>query len=104
MIKQYLLDNELHDQKKKARELTLSRAQYEVIDSVLYHIEPDKSLRIVPPAVDRKGLFEAAHEGILGDHLCAAKIHTQLSKQYWWPRMRADPLPPLNTNTSGRTL
>ena len=90
MIKQYLLDSELRDQEKKARELTLSRAQYEVIDSVLYHIEPDKTLRIVPPTVDRKGLFKVAHERILGGHLRAAKIHSQLSKHYWWPRMRAN--------------
>ena len=68
MIKQYLLDSELRDQEKKARELTLSRAQYEVIDSVLYHIEPDKTLRIVPPTVDQKGLFKvvwAPHDGLL---------------------------------------
>lgn len=89
-IKQYLLDNKLPDQEEKARELTLNKAQYEVIDSVLYHIEPDKTLRIVPPTVDRKGLFEAAHGGVLGGHLRTAKIHSQLSRHYWWPRMRAD--------------
>ena len=36
------------------RELTLTQAQYEVIDDVLYHIEPDKTLRIVLPTVDQK--------------------------------------------------
>ena len=53
MIKQYLLDNKLPDQEEKARKLTLSRTQYEVIDNVLYHIQSDKTLRIVPPTDDR---------------------------------------------------
>ena len=66
----------------------LNKAQYEVIDNVLYHIESDKTLRTVPPTVDRKGLFEAAHGGVLGGHLHTAKMHSQL--HYWWPRMRAD--------------
>ena len=90
VIKQYLLDNKLPDQEEKARELTLNKAQYEVIDNVLYHIEPDKTLRIVPPTADRKGLFETAHGGVLGGHLRTAKMHSQPSRQYWWPRMRAD--------------
>ena len=90
IIKQYLLDNKLPDQEEKARELVLNKAQFEVIDDVLYHIEPDKTLRIVPPTLDRKGLFETAHGGVLGGHLRTAKMHSQLSKHYWWPRMRAD--------------
>ena len=89
MIKQYLLDNKLPDQ-EKARELTLNKAQYEVIDNVLYHIETDKILRIAPPTVDRKGLFEAVHGGVLGGHLRTAKMHSQLARHYWWPRMRVD--------------
>ena len=87
MIKQYLLDNKLPDQEEKARELTLNKAQYEVIDNVLYCIERDKTLRIVPPTADHKGLFETAHGGVLRGHLCTAKMHSQLSRQYWWPRM-----------------
>ena len=90
MIKQYVLDNKLLDQEEKARELTLNKAQYEVIDNVLYHIEPDKTLRIVPHTVDCKGLFEVAHGGVLGGHLRTAKMHSQLARHYWWPRMRVD--------------
>ena len=90
IIKQYLLDNKLPDQEEKARELTLNKAQYEVIDNVLYHMEPDKTLGIVPPTIGRKGLIETAHGGVLGGHLRTAKIHNQLSKHYWWPRTRAD--------------
>ena len=69
IIKQYLLDHKLPDQEEKARELTLNKAQYEVIDNVLYHTEPDKTLRIVPLTIDHKGLFETAHGGVLGGQL-----------------------------------
>ena len=59
--------------------------QYEVIDGVLYHIEPDKTLRIVLPSADRKKVFNEAHSGVFGAHLREAKIHGQLAKHYWWP-------------------
>ena len=47
--------------------------------------EQDKTLRIVPPICDRFKLFLEPHQGPYSGHL--DKMHTQLSKQYWWPRM-----------------
>ena len=38
-------------------------------------------------------IFDEAHSGVLGAHLREAKIHGQLAKHYWWPRMRADIAP-----------
>ena len=75
---------------KKARELLLSRAQYHMEEGVLYYVETDKTLRLIPPAGDRKHLFEEAHSGKFGAHLRDAKVHGELSKHYWWPRMRAN--------------
>ena len=83
----YLEDNVLPSNEQRARELTFTRAQYEVVDDVLYHIEPDKILRMVVPKVERKVVFDEAHSGVLGAHLREAKIHGQY---YWWPCMRAD--------------
>ena len=53
-------------------------------------MEPDKSLRLIPPESDRESLFHEVHSGIFGAHLKDAKIHGELSKHYWWPKMRAD--------------
>ena len=86
----YLEDNVLPSNEQRARELSLTRTQYEVIDDVLYHIEPDETLWIVVPKVERKVVFDEAHSGVLGAHLRKAKIHGQFSRHYWWPRMRAD--------------
>ena len=55
MIKWYLLANELPDEEGKARELILNKSQYEVIDNVLYHIDPD---RIVPLLLTGKGCLK----------------------------------------------
>ena len=90
MIMEYLQAGTMPKDSKKARELILTQSQYEVVGGVLYHVEPDKTLRIIPPAGDRKQIFEEAHAGTFGGHLREAKIHGQLSKHYWWPRMRAD--------------
>ena len=73
----------LHSDDKKARELLLSRAQYHMEEGALYYIETDKTLCLIPPAGDRKHLFEEAHRGKFGAHLRDAWVHGELSKHYW---------------------
>ena len=90
IIKQYLKDGKLPLEDNVARKLVLSKVQYEVIDDVLYHVEADHTLRVIPPAHLREALFKEAHSGLFGGHLRSAKIHGQLAKHYWWPGMRAD--------------
>ena len=85
VIKEYLKDGKLPSEDRVARELVLSRAQYELIDDVLYHVESDKTLRVIPPVNHRKALFDEAHSGLFGGHLRSAKIHGQLARHYWWP-------------------
>ena len=70
---------------KRAREIMLT-----LRGSILYRIDSDKKLRIVPPAADRENLFREVHEGSFGGHLREAKVHSTLSCHYWWPWMRAD--------------
>lgn len=86
----YLEDGALPEDSKQARELVLMHPQFTMVDGVLYHVEPDKTLQVVPPASDRRTLFDTAHSGKFSGHLREAKIHGQLSKHYWWPKMRAD--------------
>jgi len=33
------------------------------VDDVLYHVEADKTLRVIPPRQDRETLFHEAHDG-----------------------------------------
>ena len=44
----------------------------------------------VVPQADREHLFNESHSGTFGAHLRGAKIHSQLSRHYWWPKIRAD--------------
>ena len=87
---QYLEDGTLPTEDKFAREIVLCKSQYVLIDKVLYHVEKDKTLRLIPPQINRKKLFCDVHEGVYGAHLRDAKIHGELAKHYWWPGMRAD--------------
>ena len=75
---------------KKARKILFSPNQYHMIESVLYYIETDKSVRLIPPECDHRELFVEAHSGAFGAHLRDAKVHGELSKHYWWPKMRSD--------------
>ena len=86
----YLESDQLPDDNKKARELVLGREQYILQDGVLFHVEKDKTLRVVPPTADRRALFDESHSGVLGAHLREVKIHSELSRHYWWPGMRGD--------------
>ena len=86
----YLEDGELPRDEKKAKELVLGTSLYEVVDGILYHVELDKSLRLIPPTCDRESLFQEVLSGTFGAHLKDTKIYGELSKHYWWPRMRSD--------------
>ena len=90
IIIDYQVEGILPSDEKKAREILLSRNQYHMIESVLYYIETDKSVRLIPPECDRRELFEEAHSGAFGAQLRDAKVHGELSKHYWWPKMRSD--------------
>ena len=57
---------------------------------MLYHVEGDKTLRLIPPAADRHQLFLEAHEGPFAGGLREAKIFGQLAHHYWWRGMRKD--------------
>ena len=37
------------EDEKKARELALTQTQYEIVDDILYHVEGDKTLRVILP-------------------------------------------------------
>ena len=87
VIVDFLENCVLPDDDNKARELLLSRSQYCLMDGVLYYVVADKTLRLVPPISDREQLFEEAHSGPFGAHLRETKVHGQLSKHYWWPKM-----------------
>lgn len=61
-----------------------------MVYGVLYHLEKDKTMRIVWPSQDRRKLFESAHKGVFGGHLGSAKLYGQLARHYWWPGMQQD--------------
>ena len=86
----YLENDTLPDNDRKAREMVFGKTQYTMDDRVLYRIESDKTLRVVVPKSARQNLFNEAHSGKYGGHLREAKIHSQLSRHYWWPGMRQD--------------
>ena len=71
---QFLEHGGLPQEEKRARELALTKSQYAILEGVLYHVEADKSLRIVPAEGQRRELFDEIHGGKFGGHLRDAKI------------------------------
>ncbi len=64
--------------------------QYEVVDGILYHVEADRTLRIIPPRGDREKLFHEVHDGVFGAHQRDAKMRSELNRHYWCQGMRSD--------------
>ena len=56
----------------------------------MFYVGSDKSLRVIPPKSYREKLFKEVHAGAFGAHLGETKVHSQLSRHYWWNGMRAD--------------
>ena len=84
----YLETGMLPEDGKLSRSLTLSESQYVVQDRVLYRVEADSTLRVIPPASKRERLFQEAHQGVFGAHLSDVKVHSELRRHYWWTGMR----------------
>lgn len=77
-------------EEKSARSLVLSQSQYVIEYGILYCVETDSNLRVIPPTTQRKRLFQLAHGGRFGGHLGDVKVHSELRRHYWWPEMRKD--------------
>ena len=86
----YLETGTLPPDEKKAREFALTKSQYALVDGVLYLVEWEKSLKIIPPKACREKLSHECHDGAFGGHLRENKVHGELGKHYWWSGMRGD--------------
>ena len=73
-----------------ARQIALTSSRYSITDRVLYRVEEDSTLRVIPPVSCRRRLFEKAHGGAFGAHLSDVKVHSELRRHYWWDGMRKD--------------
>ena len=73
-----------------AKRVVMTVSQYTLEDSVLYHVETDGTLRLIPPTVQRETLFHQAHSGVFGAHLGDCKVFSELRRHYWWCSMRSD--------------
>ncbi len=47
-------------------------------------MEPDCTLRVIPPDVSQKILFQNTHDRVFGSHLSEVKVHGELGRHYWW--------------------
>ena len=90
VIIKYLETGILPQDEGLARALILSVSQYALEDDILYKVEQDGTLRVIPPKDQREDLFNSAHGGVFGAHLSDAKVHSELRRHYWWSGMRSD--------------
>ncbi len=86
----YLETGVLPADEKQAKTIALTCSQYTMKDGVLYYVDPDCTLRVIPPTSTREKLFQQAHGGAFGGHLGEVKVHSELRRHYWWLGMRAD--------------
>ena len=90
VLRHFLQDGTLPEDEKVARKLLFDHTHYTLLDGVLYRVMRDSTLRLVPPTEARHSLFREAHAGAFGGHLRAQKVHSQLSRHYWWEGMCRD--------------
>ena len=83
----YVETGVLPEDQKLVKRIALTSPLYTVQDQVLYRVEQDATLRVVPPTSFRRRLFEEAHAGRFGAHLSDTKVHSALQRHYWWDGM-----------------
>ena len=86
----FLENGQLPEEEKVAKQILYSQSRYTMVDGSLYYVVPDGTLRVIPPTNRRKALWEQSHAGPCGGHLKGAKMFGELSRHYWWPKMRSD--------------
>ena len=63
-----------------SRRIALASSQYTIQDQVLYRVEADGTLRMIPPESSRRQLFSEAHCGRFGAHLSDSKVFSELRR------------------------
>ena len=58
------------------------KSRYALLDQILYRIEDDSTLRVIPPQTSRRRLLDKLHSGKFGAHLSGKKILSELRKHY----------------------
>ena len=89
-LMRYLKEGVLPEERQSARRLAMTSSQYVVEDGILYRVEDDSTLRVIPPASCCRRLFDEAHSRMFGAHLSDVKVHSELRRHYWWNGMRRD--------------
>jgi hypothetical protein len=88
-IIEYLETGRLPENEKVARQIALTSSLYTLQECVLYRVESDATLRLIPPDCFRERLFREVHGGRFGAHL-SDKVHSELQCHYRWERIRED--------------
>ena len=88
----YVRDGVIPENQILARRLTLEGPQYDMLDSVLHHENPNQpgEWRIVVPGSLRMGLLKEMHGGRFSGHFAWRKTYCTLRKKYWWKGMCGD--------------
>ena len=88
----YVKDGVIPENQILARRLTLEGPQYDMLDSVLHHENPNQpgEWRIVVPGSLRMGLLKEMHGGRFSGHFAWRKTYCTLRKKYWWKGMCGD--------------
>ena len=87
---EYHRNGTLPGEERAARQLVVEQQNFSLIDDILYRVMKDGTLRLVPPAGDRRELFREAYAGKFDGHLREHKLYHQLCSRYWWKGMPGD--------------
>ena len=88
----YLEKEEIPEDEKAAKKLTLESRSYEMIDGVLHHQHPTDPLKwcIVVPKEEQPKMLEEYRGGRFAGHFAERKMYNTLRRRYWWKGMLAD--------------
>ena len=90
----YLLEEELPAEDKRARKIALQSSLFVIEDGLLYFVDPKQKQRrraAVPRQLQEQILIES-HSGTMCGHFSGRRTYATLARQWWWEGMLTDVL------------
>ena len=91
-LRLYLTSGDLPSNTEQAKKICAKAANFAMIDSILYYLEPKRrkvQLAVVPDRL-KESILQHYHGGKMTGHFSAARLYRTVSQIWWWEGMYQD--------------
>ena len=90
----FIQKEQLPQDEKRARKITLQASLFTIADDMLYYVDPKQEhrKRVAVPGHLQEQILEDSHAGGMAGHFSGMRTYATLVRRWWWDGMHADTL------------